>query len=199
MDYGSRGGHPTLPILSWSRANTEDEVATRAFPVPCTKDKTHNDTRVPFTCGSEARRSVIKYFVRNYTTVPGTIPGTCGTEDLNRTIQDANLQRLINLVHTRLNALYYEWSDPTKLECEQRSSNGTRMGVYGFQFCNPKDSDTWSPAHLWGWDIASGADVSFIQFSSNITIHACCVCKPLGNVFVTQHLLHHLEVELVER
>ena len=178
MDYGSRGGKgANLPIPSWSRANTEDEVATRKFPVPCTWEYTHNDTKVPFTCGSETRRAVIKYFVRNYSSIPGTIPNTCdGGQDMNQTIQDANLRRLINLVHTRLNNLYHEWSDPSRLECEMRSENGTRMGIYGFQYCDRNNADTWSPAHLWDWDIASGADVSlhvraFIKLRTNCPMH----------------------------
>lgn len=52
---------------------------------------------------------MIKYFVRNYAGPSGSIPGQCGTEDVNRTVQDANRQRVVNIVHKRLTDLYERW------------------------------------------------------------------------------------------
>lgn len=46
----------------------------------------HGDYKPPFTCGSEARRSVIKYFVRHYAAPAGSLLGQCSV-DLNRTAQ----------------------------------------------------------------------------------------------------------------
>ena len=119
MDYGSRGHRGTLPVPSWSRSNTEDDVATRSFPVPCTADVTHGDTKSPFTCGSEARRAVIKYFVRNYAGSVGPM-GACGTDNLNTTTQDKNRQNVVNIVHTRLTQLYKAWSEFSKFGCQVR-------------------------------------------------------------------------------
>lgn len=117
MDYGSRGHRGTLPVPSWSRSNTEGNISTRSFPVPCTADVTHGDTKSPFTCGSEARRAVIKYFVRNYA---GSVSptGACGTDKLNTTTQDKNRQNVVNIVHTRLTQLYKAWSEFSKFGCQ---------------------------------------------------------------------------------
>lgn len=69
-------------------------------------DKAHGDYESPFTCGSEARRAVIKYFVRDYAAPAGGLPGQCGTDDLDRTVQDKNKESLVNIVHARLTRLY---------------------------------------------------------------------------------------------
>jgi len=54
------------PFWSRNRRNT----GGRDFELPCSGDALndrsgHRDTQSPFTCGSDARRAVIKYFIRN--------------------------------------------------------------------------------------------------------------------------------------
>ena len=84
MDFGSRGTRGNLPIPSWSRRNFEVESDTRVLPLPCTGESMQGDFKVPFTCGSQTRRSIIKYFVRNFA-VPAS--GSCGSAEVNATVQ----------------------------------------------------------------------------------------------------------------
>lgn len=53
----------SLPSLNYYRDNQTG--ATRLFDLPCSGDKLGGDARPPFTCGSPARRGVIKYYVRD--------------------------------------------------------------------------------------------------------------------------------------
>ena len=159
MDYGSRGG-VALPIPSWSRMDTEGQTpATRAFSLPCNRDKVHGDIKAPFTCGSESRRAVIKYFARTFAPAPGNLQGACGTPDLNHTVQDANQQRVLNLVREKLGALYDAWSDPMKLQCQEVGPDGNLTGMHGFEYCDKKKSDTWAPPRIRRWDNIAGAQV----------------------------------------
>lgn len=87
LDYGPRGHRNSLPTQSWSRSDTEADTPTRSFSLPCSMAKAHGDYDSPFTCGSEARRAVIKYFVRDYAAPAGGLPGQCGTDDVNRHVQ----------------------------------------------------------------------------------------------------------------
>ena len=164
LDYGSRGGE-ALPVPSWSRMDIEGQTPTRAFSLPCNRDKVHGDIRTPFTCGSESRRAVIKYFVRDFAQVSGT---TCSTDNVNQTLQDVNKQRVLNLVREKLGALYDAWSDPTKLQCEEIGPDGNLTGNHGFQYCNSRDSDTWEPTRIKNWDNIAGAQVTFLFITSSL-------------------------------
>jgi hypothetical protein len=84
MDFGSKGVRGNLPVPSWSRRNSESEPDTRVLPLPCTGAAMQGDFKVPFTCGSQTRRSIIKYFVRNFA-LPAS--GTCGSAEVNATVQ----------------------------------------------------------------------------------------------------------------
>lgn len=176
MDYyGTRNrgsGMGDLPVPSWSRMDAWSEggdgedglSASRAFPIPCSTERVHGDYGVPFTCGSEPRRAVIKYFVRNYAGPVGSLPGQCGTDDVNRTVQDATKKMLMNVVHSRLTALHSVWSDYSRFSCEQVDSiTGLGTGVHGVQYCSTKDSDTWVPKHIRDWDHATSAQVMLLS------------------------------------
>jgi hypothetical protein len=60
-------GPDGLETPVWSRGRHQ---ASRDFELPCSGDalkdrKGNRDTQSPFTCGSDARRAAIKYFIRN--------------------------------------------------------------------------------------------------------------------------------------
>lgn len=135
---------------------------SRSFPIPCTAERTNGDYASPFTCGSEPRRAIIKYFVRNYAGTVGNIPGECGTSDVNRTVQDKNKEVLMNVIHKRLTDLYNKWSDYSNFACERMDpATGLGTGVHGVQFCDPKDSSSWVPEIIRNWDTATSAQVIF--------------------------------------
>jgi hypothetical protein len=167
FDYGSRGHRGTLPVPSWSRRPHGDPDNSRDFQLPCAGDAMNGDFAAPFTCGSEARRSVIKYFVRNYGGVQGVPSGQCGTDDLNATVQDANRQRIVNVVKRRLTELREAWSDWPSFYCEKRDPvTGARTGERGAEYCTPDDPEAWTPVHLRDWDHATSAEVAEEIFSS---------------------------------
>ena len=61
-------GPDSVEKVVWSRS--PDGADTRTFQVPCSGEALANrdgerDTRPPFTCGTYARRSIMKYFLRN--------------------------------------------------------------------------------------------------------------------------------------
>lgn len=183
MDYGARGGgrNDNLPVPSWSRSNTEQlvnsaaaadadadvEKHSRAFSLPCSGDNLKGDYKVPFTCGSPSRRAVIKYFVRSYAGPSGIISGQCGTEDVNRTVQDANKQRVLAVVRSRLTSLHADWSSFSNFGCEDPLQVS---GVHGPQFCTG-DPATWMPRKLRDWDHATTSQVAAEIFSSARCFH----------------------------
>ena len=63
-DLSPRDLANTLPGLEYFR--DFDGGDTREFSLPCTGDEMHGDTKSPFTCGSDVRRSIIKNFVRHH-------------------------------------------------------------------------------------------------------------------------------------
>lgn len=70
--YGSAELWPTdverqLPTLEYYR-DTQGG-ATRDFELPCAGAALQGDGQGPFTCGSPARRAIIKYFMRNVTRI----------------------------------------------------------------------------------------------------------------------------------
>ncbi len=65
IDYVVTDANEVLQPLRWYRDAKEGE--SREFDLPCTGDKLHGDAAgPPFTCGSPARRAIIKKYVRNY-------------------------------------------------------------------------------------------------------------------------------------
>lgn len=169
MDYyGSRGSSSasqqkatTLPVPSWSRRNSEDEEDTRTLPLPCTGSAMQGDFKVPFTCGSPARRALIKYFVRSFAIPASGDTGFCQSTAINATVQDANKQRLLNAIYQRLNTLYDNWRNYYNFFCEDPET-----GQKGMDQCNTDDAETWTPQVLRKWDHISSADVAKEIFES---------------------------------
>jgi hypothetical protein len=56
-----------LPTASYFRDTFDG--ATREFELPCSGDALRGDSKGPYTCGSNSRRSMIKYFLRNHTAI----------------------------------------------------------------------------------------------------------------------------------
>lgn len=88
MDYyGSKGVRNNLALPSWSRRNSEEEADSRVLPLPCTGSAMQGDFKVPFTCGSQTRRSIIKYFVRNFALPAAGESGLCASTAINASVQ----------------------------------------------------------------------------------------------------------------
>ena len=97
--------------MIWSRAS--DGSDTRQFDLPCSGDKLSNrdgnhDTKPPFTCGTYARKSVLKYFLRD---------AFGGTE--NQTAKDQVIAAVKKLVNETREA----WSNDANFLCTCK--NGT--------------------------------------------------------------------------
>lgn len=69
--------------------------------LPCFGSKLKGDPHPPFTCGSDTRRSIIKYFVRDY------INTVSGANNLAE-----------QLVRERIEKLLVAWSDQSKYACQ---------------------------------------------------------------------------------
>jgi hypothetical protein len=65
VEYVVGDKNANLPPLEWFRDNRSG--TSRDFDLPCTGPKLHGDGKgTPYTCGSPARRAVIKKYVRDY-------------------------------------------------------------------------------------------------------------------------------------
>jgi hypothetical protein len=56
-----RDAEKVLPTLEWFR----DGGTGTTRELPCTGDALRNVTSAPYTCGSDARRAAIRYFIRD--------------------------------------------------------------------------------------------------------------------------------------
>jgi len=80
-------GPPGAPKPVWAR----NEQGTREFELPCSGEKLNDrkgrrDSKSPFTCGSHARRAVMKYFLRDVVS---------GNDELKRSAIQAEIQKLV--------------------------------------------------------------------------------------------------------
>jgi hypothetical protein len=91
---------------------------TREMDVPCTYDKLAGDFRPPFTCGSQTRRSIIKYFVRDF---------------LNAKQVGGSL--INKLVRQHINRLQESWADSSKFACHCANRKEHKL-----ECCNPAGS-----------------------------------------------------------
>jgi hypothetical protein len=105
MDFWTSGSDGSLPVPYWSR-DTAGSGDNRNIDLPCGPDKIGTDLNPPFTCGSETRRAIIKYFVRDE--INGNREGNSLTEEL---------------VQKQIKKLMDAWSDPSKYAC--RCTDGT--------------------------------------------------------------------------
>ena len=80
-------------------ARDEAGGMTRDF-TPCFGDVLHGDEQLPFTCGSQARRAIIKYFIRDY----------CFR---NETLD----QEITALLEKRVGQLQANWTSPASYGC----------------------------------------------------------------------------------
>lgn len=100
MDLWTQGSKADLPVPFWSR----DEFGlaeNRDLDLPCSPEKLKGDSLPPFTCGSETRRSVIKYFVR---------------DEINSNEQGNSMTEA--LVREQIEKLIAAWDDPAKYACQ---------------------------------------------------------------------------------
>lgn len=63
VDFWDRGAGKEFEVPFWARDQSEEGV-DRTLDLPCFGQKLKKDFHPPFTCGSDTRRSIIKYFVR---------------------------------------------------------------------------------------------------------------------------------------
>jgi len=108
---------PDVAKPVWSRSRTG--AATREFELPCAGDALKNrkgvrDSRSPFTCGSDARRAAIKYFLRN---------GVNSNNGENQNIVRAAVQQLVD----RLKAAWITDIDAYMCRCAD--------GTHGAECC----------------------------------------------------------------
>jgi hypothetical protein len=88
---------------------------------------------MPFSCGSEGRRSVIKYFVKNM--LSGQRKG-----NNNKTL----IQKVIM---AELYAIYNHWANISQYSCE--CTNGSNVsGTYSVECCDSNNMSTWLPSVL---------------------------------------------------
>jgi hypothetical protein len=73
----------SLPTISYYRDT--DDGNTREFELPCTGEALKGDTASPYTCGSNARRSIIKSFLRDKTSISN--PMKSGSEIKNLVVK----------------------------------------------------------------------------------------------------------------
>lgn len=63
IDFWDKGAGKDLDVPFWARDKTE-LGSDRSMDLPCFGQKLKGDMNPPFTCGSDTRRAIIKYFVR---------------------------------------------------------------------------------------------------------------------------------------
>jgi hypothetical protein len=88
---------------------------SRSF-TPCYGDIMHNDHRLPFTCGSRARRSIIKYFFRNYST-------TTSGKELSNNISDT--------IFKTVKSIFENYTSPNSMGCLDKNT-----GLCNLQACS---------------------------------------------------------------
>lgn len=106
-----------LQVPFWARDRSEEGI-DRSLDLPCFGAKLKGDYNPPFTCGSDTRRSIIKYFVRDY---------------INQGSAAANLAE--QLVRERIEKLIVAWSDQSKYACRC-----TENGVHSLACCKTINS-----------------------------------------------------------
>jgi hypothetical protein len=100
-----RGVAKDLEVPFWARDKSE-VGRDRGMDLPCFGPKLKGDFNPPFTCGSDTRRSIIKYFVR---------------DEINKVSAGNNLAE--GLVRQRIAMLKEAWKDPSKYRCECKEAS----------------------------------------------------------------------------
>jgi hypothetical protein len=113
-----RGVAKDLKVPFWARDHSELGV-DRALDLPCMGKKLKGDYEPPFTCGSDTRRSIIKYFVR---------------DEINKDSTGNTLTE--SLVRKRIAMLKEAWKDPSKYMCECKSGTHSLSCCKTFEDAN---------------------------------------------------------------
>lgn len=93
------GASQKLGVPDWAR-DADGAGLSRNMDIPCSGSKLKGDMKPPFTCGSDTRRSIIKYFVREYMT---------DKDGLNNHVEQ--------LIRERIQKLIGVWNDTSKFPC----------------------------------------------------------------------------------
>ncbi len=102
----------------------------RSLDLPCFGPKLKGDYNPPFTCGSDTRRSIIKYFVR---------------DEVNGNSRGSSLAE--KLVRERIRQLKAAWSDERRYACECATDNLKRLyGNHSLLCCRVNDASLPSDA-----------------------------------------------------
>ena len=111
-------GPESVEKVVWSRRQSSSSFGDRRlFDLPCSGDKLANrngrrDTEPPYTCGTYARRAVIKYYLRNK---------FGGMKD-----SDAARKIVVEVVRAMINRTREAWELDTNYQCTCR--NGSSVG-----------------------------------------------------------------------
>jgi hypothetical protein len=105
-----RGVAKDLEVPFWARDASEVGV-DRSMDLPCYGAKLKKDYDPPFTCGSDTRRSIIKYFVR---------------DEINRDAAGNSLAE--QLVRQRIAMLKAVWNDTANYACDCPAAAGGASG-----------------------------------------------------------------------
>lgn len=100
VDFWDRGAGKEFEVPYWARDRGEAGL-DRTMDLPCFGSKLKGDTIPPFTCGSDTRRAIIKYFVRDH--VNKGKQGNSKTEEL---------------IREQVAKLIVAWGDSKKYACD---------------------------------------------------------------------------------
>lgn len=123
---GKRPSHSNgdSPLVAATYARDSSRIGrTRDMDLPCTSAKLNQDHLPPFTCGSDTRRALIKYFARKYLSKDGL----------------GNL--VTTMVQERIRLLTEQWGSQTQFQC---LCNNDTEGTFGnhFKCCERPDLTT---------------------------------------------------------
>jgi hypothetical protein len=118
-----RGVAKDLEVPFWARDPSEQGV-DRSLDLPCFGKKLKGDTEPPFTCGSDTRRSIIKYFVR---------------DKINENSEGNNLAE--SLVRKRIAFLKEAWSNASTYACDCKGDLARVHGNHSLTCCRSYDDE----------------------------------------------------------
>ena len=153
----------------WARDSSE--LGTdRSLDLPCFGKKLKGDYNPPFTCGSDTRSAIIKYFVR---------------DEINKDSVGNSLTE--KLVRERIQMLKQAWKDPKKYECECKSAQSIRIyganslmccmsfdeaGIDATEPCTCLDGETTSTACCDNNFLPNGLGVLFDEIPADEVVNA---------------------------
>lgn len=114
-------GDESLPSVRYSRQRDGDP--SREFQLPCTGDSLEGDHALPFTCGSPARRALMKYFLRDHF--------TAANETLASIVRERTLDFFRDLRDV--------WQDRTNFGCPCPEEGGRDI-----RCCSEEDTAGWT-------------------------------------------------------